>query len=208
MLDSVCVQFGCGLHAPIQWLNFDSSPTLQLQRLPLLGRVAPAGPYGRFPKNVHYGDIVRGLPVPNDSVELLYCSHVLEHLALSDLRTALRNCRRILRIGGTFRLVLPDLEFLVSEYLADSSSEAAVRFMESTMLGYESRPRGVRAMLRHWLGNSRHLWMWDFKGLAMELQIAGFDSIRRATYNDSAVAAFCQVETADRWTNCLGIECF
>lgn len=207
MTNSKRVQFGCGLCAPHEWLNFDSSPTLQLQRLPVVGGLVLTGPYGRFPKNVRYGDIVSGLPVPDGSVELLYCSHVLEHLALSDLRTALRNCRRMLRSGGVFRLVLPDLEFLISEYVADSSPAAAVHFMEGTMLGRETRPRGVGAMLRDWLGNSRHLWMWDFKGLAAQLRSAGFDSIRRAAYDDSAMAAFRQVETAERWMNCLGIEC-
>lgn len=207
MTDPTWVQFGCGLCAPHEWLNFDSSPTLRLQRLPVVGSLVPTGPYGRFPKNVRYGDIVSGLPVPDGSVGLLYCSHVLEHLALSDLRAALCNCRRILRGSGTFRLVLPDLEFLISEYVADSSPAAATRFMEGTMLGLETRPRGIPAMLRAWLGNSRHLWMWDFKGLAAELRTAGFSSIRRARYNDSPVAAFRQVETAERWTNCLGVEC-
>ena len=116
MADSKWIQFGCGLSAPGDWLNFDSSPTLRLQQLPVIGGLVPTGPYGRFPNNVRYGDIVAGLPVPERSVELLYCSHVLEHLALADLRTALRNCRRVLKSGGMFRLVLPDLEFLISEY--------------------------------------------------------------------------------------------
>jgi hypothetical protein len=207
MPNSKWVQFGCGLCAPGDWLNFDSSPTLRLQRLPVVGGLVPAGPYGRFPHNVRYGDIVAGLPVPEHSVELLYCSHVLEHLSLADLRTALRNCRRVLQSGGIFRLVLPDLEFLTSEYVSDPSPAAAIRFMQGTILGLETRPRGMPAMLRTWLGNSQHLWMWDFKGLAAELESVGFGSIHRASYNDSPVAAFRQVETADRWMNCLGIEC-
>lgn len=109
-------QFGCGLCAPPDWLNFDASPSLRLQKLPLIGPLVPTGPFGRFPTNVHYGNIVLGLPIPDNSVELLYCSHVLEHLALNECYKALRNCYRHLKPGGIFRLVVPDLECLVQGF--------------------------------------------------------------------------------------------
>jgi SAM-dependent methyltransferase len=201
------VHFGCGLCAPDDWSNYDSSPTLRLEKLPLAGALVPAGPYGRFPANVLYGDIVKGLPVAAGSVDLLYCSHVLEHLSLADLRTALRNCRDKLREGGVFRLVLPDVEFIIDEYRNDPTENAAVHFMENTLLGQKSRDRTFRGLLRSWLGNSHHLWMWDYKGLAAELRNAGFRNVRRASYNDSLHDAFRLVETADRWERQLGIEC-
>jgi predicted SAM-dependent methyltransferase len=71
-----------------------------------------------FPPNVRYGDIVKGLPVHAGSAAGVYASHVLEHLALDDLRTALRNTSAMLQAGGVFRLVVPDLEQLVHYYLA------------------------------------------------------------------------------------------
>jgi len=201
------IHFGCGLCAPRQWRNFDCSPTLWLQKLPLAGRLIPSGPHGRFPTNVQYGDIVRGLPVPNEAADLLYCSHVLEHLAHSDLRDALRECRRVLRPSGTFRLVLPDLRLSVSRYLAAPAEAASTQFMQETLLGKSHRARGLGSFLMDWLGNSRHLWMWDFDGLANELRTVGFANLRRATYNDSDIDAFAMVEDPDRWANALGIEC-
>lgn len=207
MRSALWIQFGCGNCAPESWLNYDSSPTLQLQRLPLIGRLVPSGPYGRFPANVLFGDIVAGLPVTDHAASLLYCSHVLEHLSLDDLRKSLRNCRRVLQPGGTFRLVLPDLEFMVDEYKHDPTPEAAIRLMENTILGKKTRSRGIRDFMREWLGNSQHLWMWDYKALAMELNEAGFRKIRRARFGDSPCAAFSDVESADRWKNSLGIEC-
>lgn len=207
MTHSEWIHFGCGLCAPNEWSNYDSSPTLRLGKLPLVGALVPAGPYGRFPANVLYGDIVKGLPVTPETAELLYCSHVLEHLSLADLRTALRNCRRILREGGVFRLVLPDVEYIINEYCNDVSDQAALRLMENTLLGCIKRDRGLQGLLRSWLGNSRHLWMWDYKSLAAELRDAGFHNVRRASYNDSLHKAFRLVEQPDRWTNELGIEC-
>lgn len=201
------VQYGCGLCAPQEWTNFDISPTLRLQRLPLLGRMlGRIGP--RFPANVWYGDIVRGLPVRARSCAAVYCSHTLEHLALDDFRTALWNSLALLRPGGTFRFVLPNLEQLARDYLDNPKTDAASRFIENAYLGMKQRPRGLKGFAREWLGNSRHLWMWDYKGLAAELAAVGFTEIRRAEFGDSSDPMFHLVEDAGRWDRlAVGVDC-
>lgn len=105
----IYVHYGCHHCASPEWLNFDASPTLRLERLPVVGRLVRKNAR-RFPANVIYGDIVLGLPVSPDSCNGVYCSHVLEHLALEDCRRALLNTHRIMKRGGIFRMVLPDLE--------------------------------------------------------------------------------------------------
>ena len=199
------VHYGCGLSAPSEWLNFDASPTLRLQSLPLVGRFA-GGP--RFPPNVHYGDIVRGLPVTQRSCRAVYCSHVLEHLSLHDFRAALLNTRRLLTAGGIFRVVVPDLKVAAQRYLADGSEAAAIRFMEETYLGIAARPRNVNGLLRSWLGNNQHLWMWDFPSLRRELETAGFTRIRAARNGDSEEPLFATVEEDSRWVDAVGIQCY
>ena len=160
-----------------------------------------------FPPNVEYGDIVKGLPILDNSCAGLYCSHVLEHLSLSDFRRALSNSHRLLFDGWIFRLVVPDLEFSVNSYLPQENPSACIEFMEQTGLGYKTRNRGIAGFLREWIGNSHHLWMWDFKGVATELEVAGFRSIRRASPGDSVDIRFLDVEDSGRWVNCLGVEC-
>jgi SAM-dependent methyltransferase len=188
-------------------MNYDASPTLRLQRIPILGGLARAFSETRFPVLAAYGDIVRGLPVAADSVDLVYCSHVLEHLAFRDLRQALAEVMRIMKPGGVFRGVLPDLEAEASYYLSDAASDACTRFMQRTYLGWDARPRGVYGLLRNYLGNSQHLWMWDFKGLRAELLAVGFEKVRRAEFGDSEFAAFLSVEDWDRWQGAFGFEC-
>jgi len=192
------------LCAPDGWINFDASPSLRLQRLPLVGRCFKSPP---FPQNVRYGDIVQGLPLAKDSCEAIYCSHVLEHLSLTDLQIVLRNTRSYLKEGGVFRLVVPDLECLAQSYLKSQEADAAIRFVENTGLGLKERPRKLAAFFRSWLGHSRHRWMWDFKALSMELAQAGFCGVRRAIFGDSRLACFKAVEDPARWKDCLGIEC-
>lgn len=200
------MQYGCGWSAPNGWRNFDASPTLRFERIPLVGRLYTKNS-SRFPQNVEYGDITKGLPIPDESCRAVYCSHVLEHLSLVDLRVALLHTHRILQAGGVFRLVVPDLYIYAEKYLSDRSSGAALTFMRNTGLGSEKRERGFLSFLNNLLSNSKHLWMWDFQAMQAELRRAGFFNIRRASYGDSSDPKFSGVEQIDRWTDCLGVEC-
>lgn len=206
MQEKLYVQYGCGWSAPRGWRNFDASPTLRFERLPILGRLYTRNA-ARFPKNVEYGDVVKGLPIEENACDGVYCSHVLEHLPLSDFRQALKNTYKILKPGATFRLVLPDLLICAQKYINSPCPEAAVSFLRETCLGEETRPRSLRGFVTSWLGNSRHLWMWDFKSIVPELQAAGFAAVRRATFGDSCDPMFATVEAKDRWDDCLGVEC-
>ena len=89
------VQYGCGLSAPEHWINFDASPTLRLQRIPLFGKLAKKVD---FPKTVKFGDITKKLPgIKQGTCDAIYCSHVLEHLSLQDFRIALRHSFELLK---------------------------------------------------------------------------------------------------------------
>ena len=59
-------------------------PTLLFERIPLLGKLFTKN-MARFPANVRYGDIVKGLPIREGTVDGVYASHVLEHLPLADV---------------------------------------------------------------------------------------------------------------------------
>jgi len=201
------INFGCGLSVADDWINYDGSPTLRLQRMSLVGAVFRRLVGPRFPELAIFGDVVRGLPEQSASVDYVYSSHVLEHLALADFRIALREIFRVLKPGGIFRGVLPDLEADIKTYLNDGSDNAASNFMEATGLGVSARSRGLTGLVRDTLGNSQHLWMWDYKNLSGELLAAGFVQSRRATWGDSGLSIFISVEEQGRWNGCLGFEC-
>lgn len=192
--------------APDGWVNFDASPTLRFERIPLLVRLYRKNTT-KFPDAVRYGDIVKGLPISPNSCRGIYCSHILEHLAYEDCLSALHNTFGHLAPGGTFRLVVPDLKQLTHAYLASSSEEPGNWFMEVSGLGRVRRPRTIRALLVSLLGNSEHLWLWDEKSMVSCLQKVGFQNIRRASFGDAADPRFSEVENAERFDGCLAIEC-
>jgi predicted SAM-dependent methyltransferase len=151
--------------------------------------------------------VVKGLPVLANSADLVYCSHTLEHLSLEDCRVALSETFRILKPGGVFRAVMPDLRYICSAYLARDASdpEGAAAFMRDTNLGIERRARGVER-IRKFFSRDAHLWMWDYAAIRLELKQAGFVAIRKAAYGDSTHVAFADVESPHRWDNSLGFE--
>jgi predicted SAM-dependent methyltransferase len=205
-MKKIYLQYGCGWSAPEGWRNFDASPTLRFERIKLIGKLYTKNKE-RFPDKVEYGDIVKGLPIDNESCDGIYCSHVLEHLSLEEFRVALKNTNKYLKPGGIFRLVLPDLEYSIKNYINDESPEAAKIFLEETYLGVKKRNRGLRGLIFSMLSNSDHLWMWDFKSIKAELEKHGFIKIKRAYYRDSLDLNFNNVEEESRWKNSLGVEC-
>ena len=160
-----------------------------------------------FDADVMYGDIVRGLPLSAHGARLLYCSHVLEHLALNECRLALRNSLAALGQGGCFRLVVPDLRVMSDRYVSSATSEGAPLFMRSLGMGLSERQPGALHRVLDAFGNWKHLWMWDFDSLFHELEAAGFVRIRRASFGDSQHPEFAAVEAQSRWVDAVGIEC-
>lgn len=214
MKDKTYVQYGCGLTAPKEWINFDISPTLRIQKFPILGSILKKKLNTVFPANVLFGDIIRGLPLVDNSVDGIYCSHTLEHLALYDLKRALQNTFKVLKHGAIFRCVVPDLEFYARRYVAalDQGDEKAnYNFLGKggeVLFGLENRERGIKGLASALFGNSHHLWMWDFLSLSAELKHAGFKDIRRCYFNDSKDMMFLLVEDSGRFSNALAIEAY
>ena len=208
IMQKLNVQYGCGLTAPEGWLNFDASPTLYLQKIPVLSFWAKRKV--DFPKNVLFGNILAGLPgIKNGTCDAVFCSHVLEHLSLEDFHLALRQTYDLLKPGGIFRAVLPDLAFHARNYLKEKESNpnASVHFLQATMLGVEVRKKKWLEKLISLWGNAEHLWMWDHESFEVALRNAGFTSIRRCEYGDSADKDFSNVEQEGRFWGSIAFEC-
>ena len=197
---------GASTSAVPGWLNFDASLTVRVQNLPVVGRrlARLKGNAFDFPVFLKYGDIIKGLPVPDASADGVYASHVLEHLSLEDMRTALRYTLRILKPGGVFRLIVPDLRERARRYVArveadPDDAEAAPWFVADTELG-EARPLGgTLTRMRGALALGRHQWMWDYPSMARELDRAGFVQIRPSKFGDAEDPKFAEVEQMDRY---------
>ena len=183
-------------------MNFDASPRLRFERMPVAGSVVALTKGRLFPANVMYGDIRQGLPVADGSVDGIYASHILEHLSRNAVTTARAYTHKMLRSGGTFRLIVPDLAARAERYVRDRaqlSPNNADAFINALNIGETDRAQGVAALLRSTFGHSGHLWMYDEDLMGDLLRRAGFIDIRRATFADSGDKMFDIVEDRGRF---------
>ena len=138
---------GCGATLHPAWDNFD---------------LVPSAP------DVRSLDLARGISLPDYSYEVVYSSHVLEHLPRNVAPRVCREFYRILKSGGIVRLVVPDLEAIASNYLlalqaasqGDPQAAARHEWMTLEMLDQMARSISGGFMGRMWW--SRPLVVRDF----------------------------------------------
>ncbi|WP_234300753.1 class I SAM-dependent methyltransferase [Sphaerospermopsis aphanizomenoides] len=59
----------------------------------------------------------QGIPFPDESFDVVYHSHLLEHFHKSEAEPFIKECYRVLRPQGILRVVVPDLEQIARMYL-------------------------------------------------------------------------------------------
>jgi SAM-dependent methyltransferase len=90
------LNFGCGTRFSDEWVNIDfHSQNSRVQRVNLLN----------------------GFPFPDSHFDAAYSSHVLEHFDRKQAKFLVSESFRVLAKGGILRIVVPDLEGSVREYL-------------------------------------------------------------------------------------------
>lgn len=113
--------------------------------------------------------------VNDNSVDLIYCCHMLEHLSYQESSIALDTWFRKLKKGGTLRLAVPDLEKACSLYL---------------LTGDKNRTRSM-----FW-GSQKHNFDfhkngWSKKELTQDLTEAGFSNIREWHWQTTEPHNYC-----------------
>ncbi len=178
------INVGCGQNPTSGWRNFDNSPSLRLATLPAIpGILRSLGLIGAAEQKfidfanknrIEFGDAAKGLPVPDGSAEVLYTSHMVEHLDATERDAFLAEAMRVLCPGGILRIAVPDISVHVAKYLQDRDADA---FIERTHLTVpRARSLGQRFRLLM-VGTRHHQWMYDGSSLCAVLRANGFVNV-------------------------------
>jgi predicted SAM-dependent methyltransferase len=189
------IHIGCEFKIGRSWKNYDISITAQIEKIPLIRKIIKINPIS-YPKEVIYGDITKRPFCKNNEADNIYCSHALEHMTREGMQAALRNIYFMLKPGGCFRLVVPDLETRVKKYLQNQDCDA---FIETIGFGKKKNDRTLKDFLRKIFGNSGHLWMYDNKSMQNYLAEVGFKNIKKCKIGDSGIDIFSEVEELRRF---------
>lgn len=103
-------------------------------------------------------NFLNGIPFPENSYDVVYHSHLLEHLPKDRAAAFVHECFRVLKKGGVIRVVVPDLEQVMREYLRNldgalaGDKEAAERYewIVIEMMDQMVRQQSGGTMLQYW----------------------------------------------------------
>lgn len=62
-------------------------------------------------------NLLDGIPINSNEVDVVYHSHVLEHFSKNDGFHFMEECYRVLNTNGIIRIAVPDLETIAKEYI-------------------------------------------------------------------------------------------
>jgi hypothetical protein len=140
--------------------------------------------------------------LPDESCEIVFCSHVFEHIPHIRLPMVISEINRVLKPGGLLRILTPDLESIARAYVHkdDKFFNDAKDEDESlrTDLGYGGSfvnfivsPGQDTALLERdldsFIAGYAHLYSYDYEMMKILFTKLGF-SPRKAEFNDSIVA--------------------
>jgi predicted SAM-dependent methyltransferase len=183
-MTTIRVNIGCGTTPTPGWRNYDNSITVRAARNTLL-RLALVfirqnrgrEDYMRIVKDsdIRWANATRRIPEADRSVDVIYTSHMIEHLSRSELSRFLEEAKRVLKPGGILRAAVPDLDIHVRDY---SEHRDPDRFVKELCMAVEP-PSGIFGKLRHaFVGERHHLWMYNGESLSRALLSAGFADAR------------------------------
>jgi len=62
-------------------------------------------------------NLAKGVPFTEGSVSRIYSSHMFEHLTPTEASICMRECLRVLKIGGEFSIAVPNARLYIDAYL-------------------------------------------------------------------------------------------
>ncbi|MCJ8347759.1 methyltransferase domain-containing protein [bacterium] len=110
----------------------------------------------------------------DNSIDLIYSCHVLEHFHRMKVGKVLKEWRRVLKPGGILRSAVPDFEAICEVYLETKDMSVAI----GPIMGRQDFLYNI------------HYNIFDYKSMEILLLEAGFKSVQRYAWEDTEHAAY------------------
>lgn len=216
------LNLGCGTKTSSnpEVINVDWSIYLRLKKsqvlrllVPLLIKNERLNRFSSLSNNIIVHNLAKGIPFNSSTIDVVYHSHLLEHLDRDVAERFLLEVKRVLKPGGIQRTVVPNLEKLCRDYIlhipmcennADEISKhdsyvAAIIEQSVRREAYStSQQKPLRRFLENvFLGDARrrgetHQWMYDKVNLSALLISLGYKNLQLQGYSTSIVPNWIQ----------------
>lgn len=134
-------------------------------------------------------DLRRGLPYQDNTVDFIFSEHTLEHFTLSDGQALLKECYRVLKIGGRVRIGVPSIERAIRHYSKNTWKQE----LWIDKMKVESKAQYINAYFHEW----QHKFIYDKEELVAILQRSGFSEACCQPHHISDCPELCDLEVHD-----------
>lgn len=164
MNDIKMVHLGCGSKILKGWINIDSIEG----------------------ENILKHDLRKPLPFNDNSINFFFSEHFFEHLKKGEGIFLLKEIYRCLKQGGINRMSVPDLDYLIKNYL-DNNLDAYSR------VGF--KPKTRCDMLNEGIRRWNHQYLYNKDELMLVQKEAGFSSVSFVKHKVSNYNELNNIET-------------
>ncbi len=135
-------------------------------------------------------DLTRGIPAEDNSLDLVYHSHMLEHLSYAEGIEFMRECYRVMKPGAKMRILVPDLELWIKAY-----TENNLFFFEEYRKTLDPHIHTTKASIfMGMLHNHGHKCGYDYESLKWLSEYIGFNKIKKTLYANSEIENIIELE--------------
>lgn len=192
---------GCGIIFLKNYLNIGFWTNLEQNKL----YQNPNGVQGTVLLNF---DLTHGIPASDNSLDVVYHAHMLEHLTNAEGIQFLKECNRVLKPGSTMRLLVPDLSLFSKKYIEGDDfffDSYRKEVLSDDKLLYPTRGAVFMGMLH----NHGHKMGYDYETLKHILNQTGFADIRKTMFQESSLSDIQEIEPYAplRAAESLCVEC-
>ena len=198
------LNLGCGSQVPDGWINVDYALGARFAKLPffrILNKTIKIFNMD-WSQNIFIHNLTKQLPWDNDSVDVIYISHALEHFSKDEGYYLLGQCQRVLKKGGFIRIVVPDLKYVIEKY--SNGELRANDFIKELGINNSKNRISIKNKIAS-LFQFQHKCMYDTHTLIEVLKEIGFFSESKQPF-DSDIMDIETVELENRTKNAVIVE--
>lgn len=125
-------------------------------------------------------DLKNGVPLGDDSVDMVYSSHVFEHIPYQDLLGVIGEIRRVLKPGGTLLVCVPNAGLYLRAYF---NNEMFVSYDEMFLPASVNTGSGIDQVNYIAYLNGDHTFMFDEENIINILKKCEFHNVDFRTFD-------------------------
>jgi predicted SAM-dependent methyltransferase len=165
-----------------KWRKLALSPVIKLE----LGSGHKIGMNGWTTVDIFGADISRdlrnGIPLKNNSVTMLYTSHMFEHIPFKSLVIFLEECFRVLKVGGILSVCVPNSRLYIQAYIDGREFKDSNFSYKPAVVSTGSFLDQVNYIAYM---DGLHSYMFDEENLLNTIKLAGFSKVNLRQFDPS-----------------------